>query len=190
MSDDDEGAFSVGLSAGPFLFLALDLEGVEMSQKIERPDQGEAVADAERAASREEAMAGLGQGRWGVRLGSVLWLHKAGDLEALSAVVPLTRDPKRKVRQLATFVVGTRREAAELEEAVPLLMERILQDTSIKVRRLATQVLAYERAHPDLSEFLQELLDTETDEKLHRAAGIGFWLSRNDPAPRSGETNR
>ncbi|MAE93135.1 MAG: hypothetical protein CL910_00600 [Deltaproteobacteria bacterium] len=128
--------------------------------------------------SREEALAGLGDGRWAVRQRCVLWLHRAGDPEGVQALVPLTRDPKREVRQIATHAVGRRRAGEGFPDAVPLLMERALEDTSIRVRRFAVQSLAYEHAHPDLCGFFQQLLDSETDPKLHRMAGIGLWLSR------------
>ena len=39
-------------------------------------------------------------------------------------------------------------------------------------------MLAYQHAHPDLIGFFQELLDTETDAKLHRHAGFGLLRCR------------
>lgn len=138
-----------------------------MIQKIENDPQ-----------TREEALAGLRDGRWAVRLQCAIWLHRADDPEGLRAMVPLTRDPKRQVRQLATYAVGRRREKEPFPDAVALLMERALEDTSPKVRRMALQVLAYDYAHPDLCGFFQDLLDTESDPKLHKLAGIGLWLSR------------
>lgn len=129
-------------------------------------------------ANRDEALAGLRDGRGAVRLRSAWWLHRNGDRAALPALVPLTRDPKRQVRQFATFAVGRPRDHAPFPDALPLLMERVLQDPSPKVRRLAVSVLAYGYAHPDLCGFFQELLDTERDPKLHKLAGIGLWRSR------------
>jgi hypothetical protein len=39
-------------------------------------------------------------------------------------------------------------------------------------------MLAYEHAHPDLESFFQDLLDTETDAKLHKHAGFGLLRCR------------
>jgi HEAT repeat protein len=105
-------------------------------------------------------------------------LDRANDRAALASMVPLTRDPKRQVRQFATFAVGRQREDAPFPDAIPILMERALEDSSPKVRRMALQILAYEYAHPDLCGFFQSLLDTEQDPKLHKLAGIGLWLSQ------------
>jgi len=128
--------------------------------------------------TREEALAGLGDGRWAVRLRCAAWLLRVGDDSLPEALVPLTRDPKRQVRQLATYAVGRRREGAGFPDAVPLLLERVLQDDSPKVRRIALLLLAYEHAHPDLCGFFQDRLDREQDPKLHKLAGIGLWRSR------------
>jgi hypothetical protein len=128
--------------------------------------------------TREEALAGLRDGRWQQRLRCLSWLHRADDYAVLEAVAPLTRDPKRQVRQLATWLIGRRRDGAGFPDAVALLIERVQQDESPKVRRMALQVLAFDHAHPDLCGFFQALLDREVDPKLHRLAGIGLWLSR------------
>ena len=63
-------------------------------------------------------------------------------------------------------------------DVVPLLIERIRLDESIRVRRHAVAMLASQHAHPDLEGFFQELLDTETDAKLHKHAGIGLMMCR------------
>ena len=128
--------------------------------------------------TREEALAGLCDGRWAVRLRCAVWLHRAADGEGLQALVPLTRDPKRQVRQFAIYAIGRRREGEGFPDAVPLLMERVYEDTSPKVRRMALGVLAYDHAHPDLCGFFQKLLDMENDPKLHKLAGIGLWRSQ------------
>lgn len=128
--------------------------------------------------NREEAIAGLRDGRWAVRLRSAWWLDHADDRAALPSLVALTRDPKRQVRQFATFAVGRQRDDPPFPDAIPILMERALEDTSPRVRRVAVQILAYSYAHPDLCGFFQALLDTEQDPKLHKLAGIGLWLSR------------
>jgi hypothetical protein len=39
-------------------------------------------------------------------------------------------------------------------------------------------MLASQHAHADLEGFFQELLDTETDSKLHKHAGIGLMMCR------------
>ncbi len=130
--------------------------------------------------TRGEALEGLGDGRWAVRLACARWRYAQGDADARRALAPLTRDPKREVRQFATFAVGWPGEGQAVPDAVALLMERALDDPSPRVRRTAIQVLAYGHAHPDLRGFFQGLLDAETDPKLHRLAGIGLWLSGRD----------
>ena len=59
-----------------------------------------------------------------------------------------------------------------------VLIERIRLDESIRVRRHTVAMLASQHAHPDLEGFFQELLDTETDAKLHKHAGIGLMMCR------------
>lgn len=141
-----------------------------MSQTSERREQ--------QPRNREEAVAGLGDGRWAVRLRCAAWILRQDDDALVGAIVPLTRDPKRQVRQLATYAVGRRRDGAGHPDAVALLIERALEDPSPKVRRLAVQVLAYDHAHPDLCGFFQKLLDSEDEPKLHKLAGIGLWRSQ------------
>ncbi len=138
-------------------------------------DGAPALAPAE--LDRDAALAGLCDGRWAVRLECLRGLDRSDDATLLEQFVPLTRDPRRAVRQYATYAVGRAR-PEPFEQAVPLLIERALEDPSPKVRRLALQLLAYVHTHPDLCGFFESLLDTERDPKLHRCAGIGWWLCR------------
>lgn len=128
------------------------------------PDVSEAVCE------------GLCDGRWVVRRWCAWWIGTHGDREALELVLPLIRDPHGKVRAAAASVIGRPR-GAVLSDALPLLIERIREDESLRVRRRCVMLLAYGHAHPQLAPFFQELLDTETDPKLHRFAGIGLVLS-------------
>jgi len=127
---------------------------------------------------RAEAVAGLLDGRWAVRKQCVWWICTQGDRSAVQALVPLTRDPKRQVRQIASYAVGRSQPDGGLPEAIPLLLERAREGTSPKLRRLAIQMLGHHHAHPDLAGFFRDLLDHERDAKTHRAAGIALWLCK------------
>ena len=123
---------------------------------------------------------GLGHGNWQVRRCCAIWFDHNGSAESLPLLIPLLRDPKSKVRIFAVHSIACDQcKAGENPvDVVPLLMERIREDESIRVRRHATSMLAWQHAHPDLEGFFQDLLDTETDRKLHKWAGIGLFLSR------------
>jgi len=71
--------------------------------------------------AREAVYAGVGDGRWPVRLGCAVWLDRCGDEAALRALTPLIRDPKSRVRVFAVYALGHRRGAGENADAVPLL---------------------------------------------------------------------
>ena len=131
-------------------------------------------------AARSAVFEGLGHGNWEVRRWCAIWFDRNPDPEALEAMKPLLRDPKSQVRMFALHTLACDRcKAGESPiDAVPLLMERIRDDESIRVRRHAVMMLAFQHAHPDLEAFFQELLDTETDAKLHKFAGFGLVLCR------------
>ena len=88
----------------------------------------------------------------------------------------MMRDPKSAVRQMAVVALGTG--DGRPDSAVPLLIERALDDSSIRVRRQAVLVLAFSHTNVQLEGFFQQLLETETDPKLHKNAGIGVFLCR------------
>ncbi len=131
--------------------------------------------------AREAVREGLQHGSWQVRRWCAIWLDHHADLESLHALVPLLRDPKSKVRLFALHSLACERcKAGENPiDVVPLLIERIRYDESIRVRRHAVAMLASQHAHPDLEGFFQELLDTETDAKLHKHAGLGLMMCRS-----------
>jgi HEAT repeat protein len=131
-------------------------------------------------AAREAVREGLGHANWEVRRWCALWFDHFADAESLHALIPLLRDPKSKVRLFALHSIACERCKAGQNpvDAVPLLMERIRVDESIRVRRHAVAMLAFQHAHPDLEGFFQQLLETETDRKLHKHAGIGLVLCR------------
>lgn len=131
-------------------------------------------------AAQEAVREGLGHGNWQVRRWCAIWLDHHADPASLQALIPLLRDPKSKVRLFAVHSIACDqcKTGENPIDVVPLLIERIHQDGSIRVRRHAVLMLAMQHAHPDLEGFFQELLDTETDPKLHQHAGFGLMRSR------------
>jgi HEAT repeat protein len=131
--------------------------------------------------AREAVREGLGHANWQVRRWCAIWLDHYADPESLHALIPLLRDPKSKVRLFAVHSIACERckTGENPIDVVPLLIERIRHDESIRVRRHAVAMLASQHAHPDLEGFFQELLDTETDAKLHKHAGLGLMMCRS-----------
>ncbi|MCG8590716.1 MAG: hypothetical protein MJE66_15605 [Proteobacteria bacterium] len=133
----------------------------------------------------EDAVAeGLRHGHWQVRRWCAIWFDENANPARLPELVPLLHDPKSKVRLWAVHSLACehRHEASERIDPIPLLIERVQNDESLRVRRHAVVMLAYQHAHPDLTGFFQQLLDTETDPKLHKHAGIGLYLCGNAEA--------
>ena len=129
-----------------------------------------ALGPAARAAVHE----GLGDGRWEVRRWCLYWLLRFPAPEDAAHVAPLLHDPRARVRHGAMVVM----ERAVGAEAVPLLLERALEDESLRVRRQAVLYLAWEHPHPDLAAFFADLLARERDPTLHKYAGMGLVRSR------------
>ena len=127
-------------------------------------------------AALEAVREGLHHGHWEVRR----WCAHNATPESLHELIPLLHDPKSKVRMFAVHSIACDRckTGENPIDAVPLLIERIQRDESIRVRRHATMMLGQQHAHPDLIGFFQQLLDTETDKKLHMHAGLGLFLCR------------
>jgi HEAT repeat protein len=141
-----------------------------------------AQGDAARDAIRE----GLCHGHWEVRRWCAIWLDRHSDPESLRALVPLLRDPKSKVRLFAVHAIACEqcKSGENPVDVVPLLIEVIRNDESIRVRRHAVSMLASQYAHPDLEGFFQDLLDSETDRKLHKHAGLGLiWCRQKAGKP-------
>jgi HEAT repeat protein len=130
--------------------------------------------------ARDAVLEGLGHANWEVRRWCAIWFDRNPDPEALEAMKPLLRDPKSQVRIFALHTLACDRckPGEGASDVAPLLIERIRQDESIRVRRHAVMMLAFQHAHPDLEGFFKELLDTETDAKLHKHAGFGWMLAR------------
>jgi len=130
--------------------------------------------------ARDAVREGLGHGHWEVRRWCAIWMDRHADPESLRDLVPLLRDPKSKVRLFAVHTLGCERckTGENPVDVVPLLVELIRNDESIRVRRHAVSMLAWHHAHPHLEGFFQELLDTETDPKLHKHAGFGLVFCR------------
>ncbi len=136
--------------------------------------------------TRAAVLAGLRDGRWEVRRWCI-WLTRLLHPADVECAFPLMRDPKSAVRQMAVSALGSG--DGRPDAAVPLLMERALDDSSIRVRRQAVLVLAFSHTSPQLEGFFQHLLDTETDSKLHKNAGIGLFLCRERGTDHSTESS-
>jgi hypothetical protein len=130
--------------------------------------------------ARNAVLEGLGHANWEVRRWCALWFDRHPEPEALEAMKPLLRDPKSQVRMFALHTLACDRckPGESVSDVVPLLIERIRQDESIRVRRHAVMMLAFQHAHADLEGFFKQLLDTETDAKLHKHAGFGWMFCR------------
>ena len=85
-----------------------------------------------------------------------MWLDRDGTPEGIDPAFPLLRDARARVRAVALSVVGklrsatgvtlesASREVAATEgypDAVPLLIERVINDQSINMRRQAVSLL-------------------------------------------------
>lgn len=147
----------------------------QLASKEQRPKAWKELLDLGLPA-RDAVREGLRHGHWEVRRWCALWLDQYADTESLHALIPLLRDPKSQVRMFALHALTCDRcKAGENPiDVVPLLIERIREDESIRVRRHAVMMLGFQHAHPDLEGFFQDLLDTETDAKLHKHAGFGL----------------
>jgi HEAT repeat protein len=124
--------------------------------------------------ARSAVHAGLGDGRWEVRRWCLYWLMRHVEPDDAAHVAPLLHDPRARVRHAAMVVL----ERAVGAEAVPLLLERALEDESLRVRRQAVLYLAWEHPHPDLESFFAELAAHEGDATLRKYAGMGLARSR------------
>ena len=133
--------------------------------------------------ARDAVRAGLGDGRWEVRRWCLLWFWRCPDAAEVTGLVPLLRDPKRRVRQTALLAIAHSPGAQERSEVTPLLLERALGDESLHVRRQAVLHLAWEGAHPDLEGLFAELLESETDPKLRKFAALGLARCRKGTRP-------
>lgn len=125
------------------------------------------------AAARPAIRAGLGDGRFEVRRLCALWMLRLPEPEDADALVPLLRDPRSRVRQVALVAISLAH-APTRAELVALLVERALLDESLRVRRQAVSMLAWQHAHPDLEGVFAELLRAESDPRLRKWAGVGL----------------
>jgi hypothetical protein len=139
-----------------------------------RRDAAFAALVALGTAAREAVLDGLGDGRWEVRRWCLYWLWRFALPDDAARVLPLLRDPRARVRHAAMVVL----DRAIGAEAVPLLLERALEDESLRVRRQAVVYLAWEHAHPDLESFFADLAARESDRALRKHARAGLLRSR------------
>jgi len=141
-------------------------------------------------AAREAVRAGLGDGRWEIRRGCVLWLLRHPRAEDLSALLPLLRDPRSKVRHAAALAIAIAHGAGRESEVVPPLVERALHDESPRVRRQAVALLAWQLPSSDLEGFFAGLLESERDPSLLRFARMGVHRCRERAARSDPEGSR
>lgn len=112
-----------------------------------------------------------------VRRWSAILADNWADGETFRALTALLDDPQAGVRVWAVHALACERckDGPNPVDAVPLLLERIEQDSSIRVRRHAVAMLAHHRP-PDsrVVPMLRKILSHETDAKLRLHAMHGL----------------
>jgi HEAT repeat protein len=120
---------------------------------------------------------GLQDADWHVRHWSAILADNFADAETLEALKPLLHDPKAEVRAWAVHSLSceTCKDGPNTIDVIPLLLERIEQDTSINVRRQALAMLAHHRKpDPRALPLLRKCASGETDRKLRLHAEQGL----------------
>jgi HEAT repeat protein len=120
---------------------------------------------------------GLQSANWHIRHWSAILADNFADVETLRALTPLLHDPKAEVRVWAVHSLSCERckDGPNPVDAIPLLLERIEQDSNIKVRRQALAMLAHHRS-PDrrVLPILRKIMSEEVDKKLRLHAEQGL----------------
>jgi HEAT repeat protein len=120
---------------------------------------------------------GLQDANWHIRHWSAILADSFADRETLRALTPLLHDPKAEVRVWAVHSLScqTCKDGPNPVDVIPLLLERIEQDSSIKVRRQALAMLAHHRApDPRALPILKKITSEEVDRKLRFHAEQGL----------------
>ena len=120
---------------------------------------------------------GLQDANWHIRHWSAILADNFADRETLRALTPLLHDPKAEVRVWAVHSLSCQacKDGPNPVDVIPLLLERIEQDSSIKVRRQALAMLAHHRApDPRAVPILKKITSEEVDSKLRFHAEQGL----------------
>ena len=120
--------------------------------------------------------AGMGHPNWRIRRGCAAVLIQVYDTESLQRLVLLTRDPKKKVRKMATLSLGLVRstESANPIDVVPHLAYNALNDPAVRVRRIAVAMLGIQKPQRRIVRLLRKILATEQDPKAVQFAQWGL----------------
>jgi HEAT repeat protein len=120
---------------------------------------------------------GLQDANWHIRHWSAILADNFADGETLRALTSLLHDPKADVRVWAVHSLScqTCKDVPNPVDVIPLLLERIEQDSSIRVRRQALAMLAHHRApDPRALPILKKVASEEADRKLRFHAEQGL----------------
>jgi HEAT repeat protein len=129
---------------------------------------------------------GLQHANWHIRHWSAILADNFADDETLRALTSLLNDPRAEVRVWAVHSLSCERckNGPNPIDAIPLLLERIEQDSNIKVRRQAVAMLAYHRTpDPRVLPIFRRIVSEDADKRLrghaeqglkrYRIAGLG-----------------
>jgi HEAT repeat protein len=120
---------------------------------------------------------GLQDANWHIRQWSAIVADNFADGEILRTLTSLLHDPKAEVRVWAVHSLSCERckDGPNPVDVVPLLLERIQQDSHIRVRRQAVAMLAYHRTpDPRVLPIFKRILLEEDDRKLRLHAEQGL----------------
>ena len=125
--------------------------------------------------------AGMGHSNWRIRRGCAAVLIQVYDIESLQRLVLLTRDPKKKVRKMATLSLGLVRptERAKPIDVVPHLTYNALSDPAVRVRRIAIAMLGVQKPQRRIVRLLRKILVTEQDPRAIQFAQWGLTQHQN-----------
>jgi HEAT repeat protein len=120
---------------------------------------------------------GLQHANWQIRRWSAILADNVADGETLRALTSLLHDPKAEVRVWAVHSLSCERckDGPNPIDVIPLLLERIEQDSNIKVRRQAVAMLAHHRTpDPRVLPIFRRIISEEDDRKLRLHAEQGL----------------
>jgi HEAT repeat protein len=120
---------------------------------------------------------GLQDANWHIRHWSAILADNFADGEILRTLTSLLHDPKAEVRVWAVHALSCERckDGPNPVDAVPLLLERIQQDSNMRVRRQAVAMLAYHRTpDPRVLPIFKQIMLEEDDRKLRLHAEQGL----------------